>query len=343
MTERQIYNDITPPNDIPLGHRRRSRSVRIITAIVGVSVGVLCLLLVLRSVDVGDLKAALLEADSTHVALAVVAFWFSIGLRIVRWYQFLLLVVPIRRRQVAESAIVGYAASIVMPARLGEPFRAEYTQRRFHLDRFAVFGSIITERLIDAIAVVVILLIGLVLVARTTLVTDFSLLSAVATAASGIIAATVAILVVLHFRGLAGVRFPVWLDGPIRRLLYGVASLNHQNLASVFFLTLLIWVFEAGALWAIFRSLGTNLSVAELFVLLGIATLSTLVPAAPGYVGSLQLVFGVGMVSLKLPAATGVLAATLVQLLFYGSLIVAATLVVILRRRPGAARHSLER
>ena len=319
------------PHDTEPGRRKKSRSVQIVTAIAGISVGVVCLWLVLRGSDIAELKAALLAADFTHLAVALVMFWLSIVIRIVRWHRLLVLVAPIRRRHVAESAIVGYAASIVMPARLGEPFRAEYTQRRFHLNRYAVFGSIVTERLIDAISVVVILLTGLALVARHTLIADSSQLRAVGTTALAIIAATVVILIILRFRHLTRIRLPHWLDEPIRKLLHGVASLNQRNIASVLLFTLLIWSFETAALWAVFHSLGTNLSVGQLLLLTGIAALSTLIPAAPGYIGSLQLVFSLGMISMKLPAAPGILAATIVQLIFYGSLIIAASLVAILR------------
>ena len=49
---------------------------------------------------------------------------------------------------------------------------------------------------------------------------------------------------------------------------------------------------EVLALASVVRSFGVSLSPPESLMLLGLASLSTLVPTAPGYVGTYQLVFG---------------------------------------------------
>ena len=62
--------------------------------------------------------------------------------------------------------LVGYAVNIILPARLGELFRADYGCRLTHVARSAILGSIFIERLVDLLAVVIILSIGLELAER---------------------------------------------------------------------------------------------------------------------------------------------------------------------------------
>lgn len=331
MIERPRRAGFDEHHSLELG-KRHSLRFRIVSSVAGISIGAICLWLVLRGVDARDLQDAMRDARHGYLLIALAAYWVATGIRIVRWHMLLAVLARIRLRQIGESALIGYAASIVMPARLGEPLRAEYTQRRFKVDRFAVFGSIITERLIDAVAVVILLIAGLALSAADIVSGEMYRLGAVVTVASGIIIATIAGLAAVYIITHSTERLPGWADGALKRLLYGVGTLNRENLSGVTTLTLLIWIFEIAALLSIFRGLDTNLDIGHVCVLTGVATLSTLVPAAPGYVGSLQLVFGYGMTTMGLPAATGVLAATLVQLLFYGSLVIVATLVAACRR-----------
>src|SRR6185436_17949475 len=49
----------------------------------------------------------------------------------------------------------------VLPARLGEIFRADFLRRRFDVSGSAALGSIIVERLMDGMSVVILLGIGL--------------------------------------------------------------------------------------------------------------------------------------------------------------------------------------
>src|SRR5207248_9688909 len=56
---------------------------------------------------------------------------------------------------------VGYAVNSALPGRLGELFRADYMARQTGLSRSGVLASIIVERLLDLIAAVGILAVGI--------------------------------------------------------------------------------------------------------------------------------------------------------------------------------------
>ena len=60
-------------------------------------------------------------------------------------------------------------------------------------------------------------------------------------------------------------------------------------LLATFLFSMLVWVGEAGLFLALLRGLKLNVGVAFAVVVMAIATLSTLVPSSPGYIGPFHL------------------------------------------------------
>jgi glycosyltransferase 2 family protein len=79
------------------------------------------------------------------------------------------------------------------------------------------------------------------------------------------------------------------------------------------------------------RSLGISLSPPETLMLLDLATLSTLVPTTPGYLGTYQLVFGHAFQLFGYSQTTGIIAATAVQVFCFGSVTILGGLVLLSR------------
>ena len=321
----------TTTDPSPSRASRRTGLRRWILGLIGISIGIACLWVVWRYFDVHEASSALFAADPRWLIGSLLIFWFSVAIRILRWRRMLAHVGSIRIRQVAEALIIGYAMNYLLPARLGEPFRAEYTQRRFNLDRFVVFGSIVTERLLDGLFTVFVLIAGLAYL---------SLGPNAATLSPFVSAAGIGLLVfVCIAAGLFAARHwpeekltgPEWIVGPLRRLLFGATMLNTRSLQVTIAWTGMIWLLEPLALWAILRSLDVQLTPAELLVLLGSGALSTLALTAPAHIGSLQLVFAIVLSAFALPAAAGVAAATLVQVILYGSLMLVAAAIMVSR------------
>jgi uncharacterized protein (TIRG00374 family) len=104
-------------------------------------------------------------------------------------------------------------------------------------------------------------------------------------------------------------------------------------------MTLPIWAIETAAIWSICRAVHVELGLAATLCLMGGASLSTILPTAPGFVGSYQyawvLIFG----QFGLAAATAVVAATAAQVFLIGTYAVAGLLLLALSPLvPGHAR-----
>jgi uncharacterized membrane protein YbhN (UPF0104 family) len=97
-----------------------------------------------------------------------------------------------------------------------------------------------------------------------------------------------------------------------------VRIIQSRRMLIVSAFTLLVWSFEAGSMWSECRAVGLDLSYLELITLLGAASLSTLFPTAPGFVGSYQFAFVVilGLFNVQAPLAIG--AASAIQIYVMG-------------------------
>lgn len=300
---------------------------RIVVGAVGLLIGLVCLALVGAYVDVEQARHSLATTRLPWLAAGLCCFWTSVGMRIVRWHHLMGHFASLERGQVGESLIVGYAMNYLLPARLGEPFRAEYVHRRFGVNRFPVFGSIVTERLLDGLSVVAILVAGL---GATALVPDSADLSRLYFAAgTGLVVfgGIAALLFAARRLGARPLPGPRWLSRPAGRILEGASALPRRKVKGVLGWTAFIWSAEAVALWLLLFSLGVTATATQLMVLLGAAALIVPLPSAPGYVGTLQLVYVMVLSLLGLPAAMGAVAATLCQVVFFGSVIFAAGVI----------------
>jgi glycosyltransferase 2 family protein len=111
--------------------------------------------------------------------------------------------------------------------------------------------------------------------------------------------------------------------------------LRSRQTATVTALTLIIYLQDALALWCVVKSVGLGLGFADALVLLGVASLSTIVPSGPAFIGTLQFAYALAIESAGAPPAIGVAAATIVQLCIL--LPTALVAVAILIHRSGGA------
>ncbi|HSC28735.1 MAG TPA: lysylphosphatidylglycerol synthase transmembrane domain-containing protein [Vicinamibacterales bacterium] len=106
-----------------------------------------------RNADITGVWAETRRANPLLLMLALVATMVGYVLRALRW-QFLLAPIGATRFSTAlKTTIIGFAASFLLPARAGEVIRPYLLARRERLSATAAFATIIVERLLDLVAV----------------------------------------------------------------------------------------------------------------------------------------------------------------------------------------------
>src|SRR3954465_13394356 len=122
------------------------------TAVVAL-LGVVLLALFLRNANLHDVWAEVTRARPELMLLAVGMTAMTYLFRAVRW-QYLLS--PIGRVSLANAlrmTVIGFAASAVLPARAGEVLRPWLLARKEGLSATAAFATIILERVLDTVMV----------------------------------------------------------------------------------------------------------------------------------------------------------------------------------------------
>src|ERR1700751_5551008 len=135
--------------------------VRLIQLVIGLVCTLFFLAIAFYRVQLGAVSAALAGANPLWVGAAMLIYAANLIIRAWRWQVILRPVAAIPYSIVARALLVGYGLNAVMPARLGELFRAEFFKKTFGLSRVWGLTSIVIERLFDGITVVCSLALGL--------------------------------------------------------------------------------------------------------------------------------------------------------------------------------------
>ena len=312
------------------GSRRRWK--RALLGATGVALGGLFLSLAMRHFKLTDIESAFRQLEVAWLATGVAAYIASIGLRCLRWGILLRATDNVKWRHAAEALLTGFAANYVLPGRAGELFRADYARRVFNMGRFTSLGTIVVERACDGIILACALWASFawVFVTRSAPAETHWIL-AVGAGASVLFGAAIGFILVAPRTNLRRWGLPEGIALRWDRLVKGVSSVLQGNATAVGLCSIGIWALEVLALASVVRSFGVSLSPAESLMLLGLASLSTLVPTAPGYLGTYQLVFGNVFHIFGYPETIGIIAASAVQIFCFGTVTIFGGLVLLSR------------
>ena len=117
----------------------------------------------LRSIDLREAWRATLAAHPGWIAAAVAVTLQTYALRAWRWQALLGPLGGARFRTAFRTTIIGFAATFLLPARVGEVLRPYLLARQERLDPAAAFATVIVERLLDLCTVLMLFAIALFL------------------------------------------------------------------------------------------------------------------------------------------------------------------------------------
>jgi hypothetical protein len=303
-------------------------NVRLIQLVIGLACTLFFLVITFYRVQFGAVSAALAGANPLWVAAAMLIYAANMTIRAWRWQVILRPVAAIPYPIVARALLVGYGLNAIMPARLGELFRAEFFKKTYGLSRIWGLTSIVIERLFDGIMVICCLGLGLLLAAAAkpnagllinVLVTGGAVFGAVLLAALSLSGSLMSRIVG---------RFP-GLSAQLAMVRQGLEILRTWRTLEIVAITAIIYVPDALSLWFLVKAVGLTLGFSDTLVLLGAASLSTLVPSGPAFLGTLQFGYALGIEFAGGARALGIAAATLAQLcLLLPLALIAAGIVV---------------
>lgn len=299
-----------------------------IRAALGVTFGLTLLYLAARNFDLAEMSAAARGARFDWILLGMGLYALDVLVRIERWRRLIQPTLQLRYPAVAEALLVGYAMNNLLPARLGELFRADFISRRHNLARSAAVGSIMIERMMDVLMVVGIFVLGLVAVSAASAPALRTLVIVAVLAIVGLVGGALTIAAVVKWHSRLPDRF-AWINARVAMLAGSISALTSTDFRRLLFLSAVIWLFEAAAIGCMVLAFGVDLDLAGLCVLVGACSLSALLPSAPGYLGSLQIAFVAAFSAIGAAEPLGLLSATATQIFLLGSVsIIGVTILV---------------
>ena len=278
------------------------------TAIVLLVAGGL-LALFLRNTDLRQVGAEMARARLELVVAALVVTGLTYVLRALRWQYLLVPIGRVRLSAALRATVIGFAATALLPARAGELLRPYLLARKEGLSATATFATVIVERLLDTITVVL-------LFTSYLLVFDTGVGSADATTfgqvkLGGAAAAVVCLvaLVLLFFlaghpgsldrltRGLARLlpaRFAERAGRLVHTFAEGLAIVRQPGrLLTAIGLSLPLWLSIALGIWLVTRAFHIEMPFTGSFLIVALLVVGVAVPT-PGAVGGFHYFYRLG-------------------------------------------------
>jgi uncharacterized protein (TIRG00374 family) len=227
------------------------------------------------------------------------------------------------------AIMIGYMVNNILPLRAGEIVRVYVVARRSGHGFWTALATLIVERVLDGLAIVVILA-GLIFVIPVPRQLEWAavVLLAIDLGAMGVLVGlAIAPARVRHVLALVLRRWPRLAQRALQTLdtfgrgLEGVRTPGH--LAPLAAWTLVVWCLSAASAWAMIRAVNLDLGWIAGWTVLAFVGLGVSIPSAPGFIGVFHAaaILALGIFAVP-PATSGAYA-----ILFHASQYIPITLV----------------
>jgi glycosyltransferase 2 family protein len=286
-----------------------------VRTIVVLAVALALIALFLSNVNLWGVLAAITRARPEWLALSLATMFLNLAIRALRW-KFLL--EPLGTTTFASAfraTAVGFAANAVLPARAGEVIRPYFlarqapTEQQGRMTATGAFATIILERLLDVVTVLI-LLASFVFVFGRNLAgvnpAGFALLKWAGASAAAVATSALVVLFVLagdpERLGRAMTRLEQVLPSKLAGLIAGIAEKFARGLGAIrrpsrllaaLAWSLPLWLCIALGIWSMAMAFRFAIPFTGSFLMIALLTLGVAVPT-PGAVGGFHEAFRVG-------------------------------------------------
>lgn len=277
---------------------------RAIQLAVAIAISAICVWVSMKEVDLGLVTTALRNANRLGFVSVMVITIFAFWVRAIRWNYFLRTDKHVPLLNLFSATMIGFMANNVLPFRLGEFIRPWALARREGLSKSMLIATIVVERVVDMLTLLTIFGIALMVAPISEETAAGKMVQGGARILLTLsVALTVFVVAAERNRKLAQTlveMLPAKVQGRVAKLLDrfldGFALFrDFGKLVQVFALSFGMFGCFAVALWITAWSLGIALPWYAGLVMLVVTAIGIMVPAAPGYVGTLNIACTAGL------------------------------------------------
>jgi uncharacterized protein (TIRG00374 family) len=256
-----------------------------------------------RGIDWDTLVQHLADATVGWLFVALALSILSYSLRARRW-QTLFPKPVLKFRDSIEILLLGFFMNNILPARAGEFVRAHFGGRRTGEKRTVVLATIFSERLADGLAISLFFIVFASSVGDAGLSRNFIyvawLFGIVGVAALAVIWSRAFVFSLGERIADRIARSPVTFTfKKLKQFIEGLAPLfSLVRIPSLVLYSTLIWSIELCVYWAISEAFNAPLDIAGVVLFMVAVNFSSLVPAAPGGIGVIEMVGSFALASI---------------------------------------------
>ncbi|MBB6487567.1 lysylphosphatidylglycerol synthase transmembrane domain-containing protein [Rhizobium lusitanum] len=308
-----------------------------ISVVAGIAISLVFVCYSLANLDWKIFSASIVAVDLQWLVVFILTLLLTMVLRAWRWH----VITGLSRRDwfaVWRASCIGYGGTAIFPARAGEIMRVIHLQRTAKASTGLAIGSSIVDRLIDAVALCVLVGLGLaIFVSNLAVERHFFVMAVVLFVA---IALTVAFLLggarssalIGRFNrgGAIGSRLAQWLGQAFSEL---QSLRDWRILGAIVGLQVVISSLDVLACWILLWAFGWALPVAAALVTLICLAMVSALPSTPGYLGVYQVAAMAALHEFGLARSEALAYGTLLQACNFGLFLAAGSWAYLTTRR----------
>lgn len=278
-------------------------------SLVAAALAVGLIALFLRNADLAKVWSAMRAARWSWMLASLALTGVTYAVRTERWQYLLGPLGPTRFTHVFRATVIGFAASALLPARAGEVIRPYLLARREGLNATATFATVLVERVLDLVAVLILLAAYLVWFDPGMVARDSAVFEAIR--AGGLMMAPVAIVALALMFFMAGhpeklhawvlrveAVLPARIAGVIARLAQTLAEgfvvvRRPERLLAAMAWSIALWLAIAAGVWTVARAFDIPMPFTGSWLMLAPLVVGVAVPT-PGGVGGFHEAFRLG-------------------------------------------------
>jgi uncharacterized protein (TIRG00374 family) len=245
------------------------------------------------NINVGEVWRQVRDANPALLLAALAMYYLAVLLRAVRWRSMLVRVGVDHRHGLEtpgvystfEMVVLSLFANCVVPARLGDAYRGYLLKQRSGASFGVGLGTILAERLIDVVVMVMVVVVAGIAVFGTHVPgrAEQAFLLGLAVVVIGVIGS----IALFFLRDHIETRIPERFTGHFQRLNKGIFDILQRPVP---FAAMggAIWLLDGFRVFLVARALGAELSMQEAIVVSLLSALVTIVPFTPAGLGVVE-------------------------------------------------------
>ncbi|WP_417840785.1 lysylphosphatidylglycerol synthase transmembrane domain-containing protein [Terasakiella sp.] len=310
---------------------KKSKAVNRVGSLIGVFFSLICLGVFIYQIDVKTVVEALSQFEIQYLPIAFLGLALGYSIRIYRWCYILKAVEPnVQTRACVAPFLAAIALNNVLPFRMGDIIRAFVFPRSMNISRLNGVGSLLIERILDLLTILFCFFFSLQVIDKIQLPEEFILFCQVAMI--GVLLAFVFLFLLQKLDLSAYLQKKTRLSELGSNFVQALALMSDLRLLLMTIVfSLILWCAEAAFYFMILLGFGIEVNSVAALLSMSVATLSTLIPSAPGFIGAFHIATFAVLSALGYDEGFSGSAAILIHLALWGGTTSAGGLMLFLK------------